>query len=56
MQGAESPDAVADRSTHARRHRSKPQENGGDKQAPADALGMSRATIYRKIGEFGINL
>lgn len=32
------------------------EETGGDKQATADALGMSRATIYRKIREFGINL
>ena len=30
------------------------QENGGSKAAAADALGMSRATIYRKIKEFGI--
>ncbi|WP_032384751.1 sigma-54-dependent Fis family transcriptional regulator [Rhodococcoides fascians] len=30
------------------------EENGGNKQAAADALGMSRATIYRKIREFGI--
>ena len=26
----------------------------GDKQAAAAALGMSRATIYRKIREYGI--
>jgi sigma-54 dependent transcriptional regulator, acetoin dehydrogenase operon transcriptional activator AcoR len=30
------------------------QDNGGDKQAAAEALGMSRATMYRKIKEFGI--
>ena len=30
------------------------QENAGSKAAAADALGMSRATIYRKIKEFGI--
>lgn len=30
------------------------QENGGSKAAAADALGMSRATIYRKIKEFSI--
>jgi transcriptional regulator of acetoin/glycerol metabolism len=30
------------------------QDNGGDKQAAARALGMSRATIYRKINEYGI--
>jgi transcriptional regulator of acetoin/glycerol metabolism len=30
------------------------QENGGSKGAAADALGMSRATIYRKVKEFGI--
>jgi transcriptional regulator of acetoin/glycerol metabolism len=30
------------------------QENGGSKAAAAGALGMSRATIYRKIKEFGI--
>ena len=30
------------------------QENGGSKAAAADALGLSRATIYRKIKEFGI--
>lgn len=29
-------------------------ENGGSKAAAAEALGMSRATIYRKIREFGI--
>lgn len=32
------------------------ESNGGNKQAAADALGMSRATIYRKIREFGIDL
>jgi transcriptional regulator of acetoin/glycerol metabolism len=30
--------------------------NGGNKQAAAHALGMSRATIYRKIREFGIDV
>jgi transcriptional regulator of acetoin/glycerol metabolism len=30
------------------------QENGGNKQAAARALGMSRATIYRKINDYGI--
>lgn len=30
--------------------------HGGDKVAAAKALGMSRATIYRKIREFGITL
>ncbi|MFB9705058.1 sigma-54-dependent Fis family transcriptional regulator [Rhodococcus aetherivorans] len=30
--------------------------HGGDKAAAAKALGMSRATIYRKIREFGITL
>jgi transcriptional regulator of acetoin/glycerol metabolism len=30
------------------------QENGGSKADAAEALGMSRATIYRKIKEFGI--
>jgi transcriptional regulator of acetoin/glycerol metabolism len=30
------------------------QENGGSKAVAAEALGMSRATIYRKIKEFGI--
>ncbi|CAN5568083.1 transcriptional regulator MimR [soil metagenome] len=29
-------------------------ENDGDKAAAAEALGMSRATIYRKIKDFGI--
>jgi len=29
-------------------------ENGGSKSDAAEALGMSRATIYRKIKEFGI--
>ncbi len=32
------------------------EDNGGNKQATADALGTSRATIYRKIREYGINL
>lgn len=30
------------------------QENGGSKADAAEALGMSRATIYRKIKDFGI--
>ncbi|MEB3031049.1 sigma-54-dependent Fis family transcriptional regulator [[Mycobacterium] nativiensis] len=30
-------------------------ESGGDKAAAASALGMSRATIYRKINQFGIS-
>lgn len=30
------------------------QDNGGNKQAAARALGMSRATIYRKINDYGI--
>jgi transcriptional regulator of acetoin/glycerol metabolism len=30
------------------------QENGGKKQEAARALGMSRATIYRKISDYGI--
>lgn len=30
-------------------------ETGGDKAAAAQALGMSRATIYRKINQFGIS-
>jgi transcriptional regulator of acetoin/glycerol metabolism len=30
------------------------QDNGGDKQEAARALGMSRATIYRKINDYGI--
>ncbi|MGQ4598415.1 GAF domain-containing protein [Nocardia sp. R6R-6] len=30
------------------------QDNGGDKQAAAQALGVSRATMYRKIKDFGI--
>ena len=30
------------------------QDNGGDKQAAARALGMSRATMYRKINDYGI--
>lgn len=30
------------------------QDNGGDKQKAARALGMSRATIYRKINDYGI--
>ena len=29
-------------------------ENGGSKAEAAESLGMSRATIYRKIKEFGI--
>ena len=29
-------------------------ENDGDKADAAEALGMSRATIYRKIKDFGI--
>ncbi len=29
-------------------------ENGGNKAGAAEALGMSRATIYRKINEYGI--
>lgn len=32
------------------------QENGNSKVAAAQALGISRATIYRKIKEFGINI
>lgn len=32
------------------------EENGGRKQAAADALGISRATVYRKIREFGIQM
>lgn len=32
------------------------EENGGHKPAAAAALGISRATIYRKIKEFGIDL
>jgi transcriptional regulator of acetoin/glycerol metabolism len=31
-------------------------DTGGDKQAAAEALGMSRATIYRKIREYGIDV
>jgi transcriptional regulator of acetoin/glycerol metabolism len=31
------------------------QENGGSKADAAESLGMSRATIYRKIKEFGIS-
>jgi DNA-binding NtrC family response regulator len=30
------------------------QENGGNKADAANALGMSRATIYRKVKDFGI--
>ncbi len=30
------------------------QDNGGDKQEAARALGISRATIYRKINDYGI--
>ena len=30
------------------------QDNGGNKQEAAHALGMSRATIYRKINDYGI--
>ena len=30
------------------------QENGGNKAEAAVALGMSRATIYRKVKDFGI--
>ena len=30
------------------------QDNGGNKQEAARALGMSRATIYRKISDYGI--
>ncbi|MEE6178219.1 sigma-54-dependent Fis family transcriptional regulator [Mycobacterium sp. 050134] len=30
-------------------------ENGGNKADAAEALGMSRATIYRKINEYGIS-
>jgi sigma-54 dependent transcriptional regulator, acetoin dehydrogenase operon transcriptional activator AcoR len=30
------------------------QENGGNKTDAANALGMSRATIYRKVKDFGI--
>ena len=29
------------------------QDNGGDKQEAARALGMSRATIYRKRNDYG---
>jgi hypothetical protein len=32
------------------------EENGGHKPAAAAALGISRATIYRKIKEFGIDV
>lgn len=31
------------------------QDNGGNKQEAARALGMSRATIYRKINDYGIS-
>ena len=30
------------------------QDNGGNKRDAARALGMSRATIYRKINDYGI--
>jgi transcriptional regulator of acetoin/glycerol metabolism len=30
------------------------QDHGGNKQEAARALGMSRATIYRKINDYGI--
>jgi len=30
------------------------QDNGGDNQEAARALGMSRATIYRKINDYSI--
>jgi DNA-binding NtrC family response regulator len=30
------------------------EENGGNKQDAAQALGMSRATIYRKMKDYGI--
>jgi transcriptional regulator with AAA-type ATPase domain len=30
------------------------QDNGGNKQEAARALGMSRATIYRKTNDYGI--
>jgi transcriptional regulator of acetoin/glycerol metabolism len=30
------------------------QDNGGNKQEAARALGMARATIYRKINDYGI--
>jgi sigma-54 dependent transcriptional regulator, acetoin dehydrogenase operon transcriptional activator AcoR len=30
------------------------QDNVGDKQEAARALGLSRATIYRKIDDYGI--
>ena len=32
------------------------EDNGGNKKAAASALGISRATIYRKIREFGIDV
>ncbi|MDQ1178591.1 transcriptional regulator of acetoin/glycerol metabolism [Rhodococcus sp. SORGH_AS 301] len=32
------------------------EDNGGNKQAAARALGTSRATIYRKIREYGIDM
>jgi len=32
------------------------EDNGRNKKAAAAALGISRATIYRKIREFGIDV